>query len=116
MFSGVLLQIITWKAVHAILAALTFFGGAAFWVLYNIHQRLTTLEENQGERKTAIYGDDDNPLHVGLTKEVAALKEEVDELHEDVTQASQDREELHRRIVRVEEKLERVLEELEDED
>lgn len=105
---------LTWGAVHAILAALTFFGGSIFWVLYNIHTRLTDIEERGGKRRAAIFGSENNPLHVGLTKEVASLKQDIDELKVDSDDSKQEREELKRRLTRVEEQLERVLKQLDD--
>lgn len=104
----------TWTAVHAILAALTLFGGAAFWVGYKAHLRFRNLEENSGERRTAIFGNENNPLHVGLTKEVSVLKERVDELRDDSVDAADERAELQKRLARVEAKLDQLLDESDD--
>ena len=118
-----LTPLFTWSAVHATLAAITLFvslvGGALFWVFHRIHERLNDLEEAEQERETAVFGNDQNPLHVGLTKEVAELKKEVKSIQEEMDNSSVEREDLKQRMVEVEQKIERILNQmdrLEDDD
>jgi len=109
-----LVPLFSWSAVHAALAAISLvvstIGGALFWVLYNTHSRLKELEEGQGQKEAAIFGKENNPLHVGLVKEVSELKKEVEELQDDMDDSSVEREDLKERILEVERKIEDILE------
>lgn len=115
-----LTPLFAWSAVHAILAAITLFvslvGGAFFWVFHRIHERLNDLEEAESQRETAVFGNDQNPLNVGLTKEVAELKKEVESIQEEMDNSSVEHEDLKQRMVEVEHKIERILGQLEDDD
>lgn len=113
-----LTPLITWSAVHAALAAITLFvslvGGSVFWVLYHIHKRLRTLEEAQDNRQDELYGSEQNPLHVGLTREVHDLKEEVEDIQDELDEADDERSVLKKKVLKVQHKLDDLQHKLQD--
>lgn len=104
-----LVPLFAWSAIHAVIAALTFFGSAAFWIIWKLHKRLRRLESGGDEVERAVFGKSNNPLHVGLTREVSEIQQDVRELQKMVDEAESDRNELKRRLEVVQQKVERLL-------
>lgn len=105
---------ISWSAVHAALVAVSLLSGLLSWAVLRLHQRLNTLEEGDEEAVTALFGQDENPLHVGLAREVAEIKDEISDVKDSIDNSSKERRELRKRLNDAEKKLDRILRQLED--
>lgn len=104
---------LTWSAVNAIAAATAVVGTAVFWVLWRLHKRLRGLENGETEHEKALFGDrKDNPLNVGLAREVASVKDDLSDLSDRVDAGAMERRELQKQLDRTEDKLDRILEKL----
>lgn len=84
-----------------VIPALSFFGGAIWW----FHKRVQNLEDADDEREAVVYGGENNPLNIGLVKEVKALKDDFESAEEERNELREQQMEILRRLESIEAKL-----------
>lgn len=84
-----------------VIPALSFFSGAVWW----FHKRIQNLEDADDEREAVVYGGENNPLNIGLVKEVKALKEDIEAAEEERDELREQQAEILRRLESIETKL-----------
>lgn len=89
-------------------------GSAIFTLLYHFHKRLRKLESGGGSRDDTLHGEEDNPLNLGLIKEVSDIKTELNELQSDLDDVADENSHIRNRMTRLETKLDNLLKQLED--
>lgn len=51
---------------------------------YWLHKRITKIEESSEAARGALYGKDEDPLHIGIAKEVNDMKTQINSLEKEV--------------------------------
>lgn len=111
---------LAWSSIHAFFASAAIVSAGILWFVrrlylnwYKDHEkRLDKLEKGNENRGDILYGDDKNPLQVGLTREVSEVKEEIEDLQKEVEEAGVEREEISGRLTDLETKADNLLEKL----
>ena len=86
-----------------VIPTLSFFGGAVWW----FHKRLQAVEESNEDRENVVYGGENNPLNLGLVKEVKSLKQELNEAKQEREELRAQQEQLMDRLDTIEDKLDK---------
>jgi len=84
-----------------VIPALSFFGGAIWW----FHKRIRNLEDADEDREAVVYGGDNNPLNIGLVKEVKSLKEDFETAADDRRELREQQREIIERLDGIEKKI-----------
>lgn len=84
-----------------VIPALSFFGGAIWW----FHKRIRNLEDADDQREAVVYGGENNPLNIGLVKEVKSLKEDFESAEKEREELRDQQAEILRRLESIEAKL-----------
>lgn len=86
-----------------VIPALSFIGGAIWW----FHSRINTLEDADDEREAVVYGGENNPLNIGLVKEVKSLKEDFELAESERVELREQQAEILQRLESIEAKLDK---------
>jgi len=84
-----------------IVPALGFLGGAVWW----FHKRIRSLEDADDEREAVVYGKENNPLNIGLVKEVKSLKNDFERGKEERQELREQQEEILERLESIDKKI-----------
>jgi hypothetical protein len=84
-----------------VIPTLSFIGGAVWW----FNKRVTRLEDADEEREALVYGGENNPLNIGLVKEVKSLKEDFNNAEEERNELREQQLEILRRLESIETKI-----------
>lgn len=98
---------VSWTAIQALVAIGVPIIGAIITLIIWFHRRLDELEDMDQQRQGAgqFFGDSDNPLSIGLAREVRDLKNKNEETREDVASLQQEVSQLSEKVDRVYDKL-----------
>lgn len=78
-----------WQIIQTIAMIVIPLLSAVVTAFYWLHQRVSVIEGHSKETSGAIYGREDDPLQVGLAKEVNDLKNRVNKLNTRVEDISE---------------------------
>jgi len=81
--------------VAGIILPILGFIATAIW---RFHNRLIELEKQSQTREQVVYGGDNNPLNLGLVKEIKALKEDFEEYERKQKELQKKKDKLFERI------------------
>lgn len=77
-------------------------------VIWKLHKRLSTLEEESRTREQVVYGGENNPLNLGLVKEIKSLKEDFEKYQEEQSELQDKKQELIERMEALEQEIENI--------
>lgn len=95
---AILVSVTVWESIQIlsqflapVLSFLLLVMGKALW---NLNRRVKALEKGKVKHSRTLYGDEDDPIHSGLTHQLSDLQRSVDDLSEKVDHLSDQIEEL----------------------
>jgi len=77
-------------------------------MVFRLHKRIRVLEEESRTREQVVYGGENNPLNLGLVKEIKSLKEDFEKYEEEQNRLKKKKEELYKRLELVEQQVEKI--------
>lgn len=77
-------------------------------IIYRLHKRLRTLEKESKSREQVVYGGENNPLNLGLVKEIKSLKKDFEKYQEQQSNLQDKKQELSERIEALEKEIEKI--------
>jgi cell division protein FtsN len=112
--TGVLSAGVAAPTVVAIIAGIIIpFLGFLVTVVWRFHKRLLELEKESQTREKVVYGGENNPLNLGLVKEIKTLKEDFNEYQHRQEELLEEKERLFEKLKEIEDKVEEEEEEQE---
>ena len=103
-------------AVAVIAGILVPLLGFVVEVMRRIHKRLSKLEEESRTREKVVYGGENNPLNLGLVKEIKSLKEDFEDYEKKQKKLEDEKEKLFDRLQALEKEIDDYESEKEDDD
>jgi len=103
-------------AVAVIAGILVPLLGFVVEVMRRIHKRLSKLEEESRTREQVVYGGENNPLNLGLVKEIKSLKEDFEDYEKKQKKLEDEKEKLFDRLQALEKEIDDYESEKEDDD
>lgn len=75
-------------------------------MVWRFHKRILELEKESQTREQVVYGGENNPLNLGLVKEIKSLKEDFEEYEKRQKELLEQKEKLFEKIQSIESKIE----------
>jgi chromosome segregation ATPase len=75
-------------------------------MIFRLHKRLRELEKESKSREQVVYGGENNPLNLGLVKEIKSLKKDFEKYQEKQSELKDKKQELSERIEALEKEIE----------
>jgi hypothetical protein len=101
LFLGLEPSVIVGIIAGIIIPVLGFIGT----VIFRLHKRLVELERESKSREQVVYGGENNPLNLGLVKEIKSLKEDFEKYQEQQSELHDKKQELSERIEALEKEI-----------
>lgn len=80
--------------------------GFVVELMRRLHKRLSKLEEESKTREKVVYGGENNPLNLGLVKEIKSLKQDFEEYERRQKELEDEKQELFDRLQSLEKEIE----------
>jgi septal ring factor EnvC (AmiA/AmiB activator) len=77
-------------------------------MIFRFHKRLRELERESKSREQVVYGGENNPLNLGLVKEIKSLKKDFGKYQEEQSRLKDKKQELSERIEVLEKEIEKI--------